>query len=283
MTLIEWPKQKCSYSNAYEPLIYREYCKQVKLITDIAARYTDIPSTTKPHDYYQNLKYTLESFGHIVGHAISATAVYPGTKHDRYPQNTVSIERLPDGAKYQGQRGNGIWDIDITDEYTASCMKNEIKRLWRLNPAKVYFVDNCPAHSSAWGGAPHTWSQACNYIGSLRRYANTYLKARCVFNIALHVAALTDQEMDSLLQAIGTDAICFEMPLHLNIRNNPDALAAQTKRYIELLDHGVALLWIPLGDQTTELLYNYQKPFRKDSHHLFIDAGLITAPDPLLL
>lgn len=282
MALIDWPEETSCWMNTYEPLIYRDYVKNFKLITDFHIRVADTPAELTNALYYAKQKKILESQGQIVGWGISGRAGAPYTTNVNFPQNAMSIERLPEGTKYDGHWEDGRWNVSLADDYSVEMLRNEIKRLWRLHPAPVYFVDNL-AHPSAWGNAPFSWEDTCEHIKSLREYANKKLQARCVFNIAMHTGFLTPKETVLLIEAVGQDIICLEQPFYTGVRNDLELFQKAKNKFRELLDAGVGFAWIPLGDQTVEILWEIRQELIKTRNIIYIVSGLTTPPHPLLL
>jgi hypothetical protein len=250
-----------------------------RLITDFEVTTTATGLSEARRKYWATRR-LLESYGLFVGTYISGTTVLPEADQTYWPRTTVSIERMPAWARY-----SGTWPgeprrkvIDLADVKTRHRFLEEIQRVWKEVPAPVRFVDNAAAHRST--GASSDWSTYCTNIKEIRKMGDA-AGSVTIFNIAVHVGLMSDDEARRLVDAVGHDGICLEMPWHSNIRRSAEETEKARIRYRQLLDSGMGIIMIP-GDGDAAELIEWVRSWRKPSDHIYISGVFYKPPDQRL-
>ncbi len=195
-----------------------------------------------------------------------------------YPLVAVPIEQMPANAKYVGS-----WPghaerriIDVTDPDTRHAFQAGLTQLWQQSPAPIRFVDNAAIHPAVERKQP--WSAYCDNIEEIRKIAESQ-NSRVIFNIAMHVGLMSDDDTRRLIQAIGPDnGIALEMPWHPSIQKSPEATAKAVARYRQLLDAGLVVIMLPVKIDAN-VLGEWIRTWRKPSDHLYISAIFWKPPD----
>ena len=255
-----------------------QWFAQDKLITDYAITNADAIGQAKAVQEYEATRQRLESYGLAVGTYISGTAVLPEARETHWPWATVPLEWMPATSRYSGTWPNMPYRklIDVTDPGTRRAFHEGIKRLWEQSPAPVRFVDNAAVHRSAGVGQP--WSSYCSNIEEIRKLGES-MGSLQIFNIAVHVGEMSDEDTRLLIKAVGPGGILLEMPWHERIRNNPAATERAKNRYRQLLDSGMGIILAPPGAEPPQELINWVRTWRKPTDHLYFGGAFYKAPD----
>jgi hypothetical protein len=165
--------------------------------------------------------------------------------------------------------------LDLSDRETMNSFHEGLKRLWERTPAPVRFVDNAGIHSSA--GKGQKWNDYCTNMLEIRRIGES-MGSLQVFNIAMHVGMLSDDEMKNLISAVGGNGIAIEMPWSPAIRKDKTLTRNAEARYRQLLDAGEAIILIPL-DVDAQQLAAWVRTWRKPTDHLYLAGSFFKPPD----
>ncbi|MGA8144165.1 MAG: hypothetical protein WB987_09785 [Candidatus Acidiferrales bacterium] len=282
-TGFEWPDSSHYWRvmvnvNQYIGNRPKEWFAQDKIITDLAIEKVDPANEDAAAKQYKKLRHDLEARGIYVGTYTSGRTVGPAAEQTSYPPGSVAIEQMPASARYTsswpGQPDRKI--IDVTDPATRHAFQKGLRQLWESVPAPIRFVDNAAVHPALGRGEP--WKAYCENMGEIRRIAESQ-GSRVIFNIAMHVALLSDEDTRELIEAVGRDnGIALEMPWHPNIQKSPEATAKAQARYRQLLDSGLVVIMIPV-DTPASKLSGWIQTWRKPSDHLYISGVFWKAPD----
>jgi hypothetical protein len=255
----------------------REWFARDRLVTDLQITNVAVIGPSQAREQYWNSRKLLESYGLFVGTYASGTTVLPEVEQTSWPQRTVPIERMPPSAHYvadwPGAPDRKI--IDVSDPQTRHAFQKELFRLWNDVPAPVHFVDNAAVHHSAGKGAD--WSAYCANIREIQRMGAASGSVQ-IFNIAVHVGLMSDDETAQLISAVAGGGICLEMPWHRNIRQSPQQTENAKNRYRQLLDSGMGVIMMPL-DGDVRALVEWVRTWRKPTDHVYISGAFYKAPD----
>jgi len=279
----EWPDSSHYWRvlinvNQYIEKRPKAWFAQDKVITDLAFEKVDPVNHDVVEKQYSKLRHDLESRGLYVGTYISGRTVKPEAEQTSYPPGTVSIEQMPANARYIGTWPNqpDRKIIDVRDPDTRHALQAGITHLWEASPAPIRFVDNAAVHPAM--GRDEPWRAYCENMAELRKIAESQ-GSRVVFNIAMHVALLSDEDTQDLIQAVGRDnGIALEMPWHQNIQKSPELTAKAVARYRQLLDAGLVVIMMPVGTPASTL-DGWIHTWRKPTDHLYISGIFWKAPD----
>ena len=259
----------------------REWFAKDKLVTDFGIVNLEAIGQDKAEKDYEAIRQLLLSYGLAVGTYVSGTSVVPEAKETQWPWPRVPIEWMPSGSRY-----NGTWPdtpyrkmIDVTDPATRHALQDGIKRLWQQHPAPVRFVDNAAAHHAV--GGPQPWAGYCANMEEIRKLGESMGSVQ-IFNVAVHVEDLSDEETRQLIQAVGSGGIALEMPWPKNIRDNPAKAERAKQRYRQLLDTGMGIIMVPAGAAPPQELVDWVRTWRKPGDHLYFNGAFFKAPDPKL-
>src|SRR5437764_173985 len=86
--------------------------------------------------------------------------------------------------------------------------------------------DNQPKHPKM-PGPP--WPLTCQYMSELGQIGSS-VGSRLIFNIAMHVGQMSDDETRELINAVGQNGIALEMPWSDAIRTSSEATKRAQKR-----------------------------------------------------
>jgi hypothetical protein len=254
----------------------REWFAQVQLVTDFEITNVAAIGETEARRRYWATRGLLESYGLFVGTYISGTSVMPETTQKFWPPETVALERMPISARY-----TGVWPgsanrkiVDIADVKTRHALQKEILRMWKNVPAPARFVDNAAIHHSTGAGAG--WSAYCANIKELRNMGAA-LGSLQIFNIAVHVGLMSDDETLQLISAVADHGICLELPWHRSIRRDAGKTEMAKRRYRQLLDSGMGIIMMPLDGDPQELV-QWVSTWRKPSDHIYLSALFYKPP-----
>ena len=177
----------------------REWFAKDKLVTDFAVVNLEAIGQGKAEKDYQAIRQLLGSYGLTVGTYVSGTSVVPEARETQWPWPRVPIEWMPSGSHYNGTWPNTPYRkmIDVTDPATRHALQDGLKRLWQQHPAPVRFVDNAAAHHAL--GGPQPWSGYCANMEEIRKLGES-MGSLQIFNIALHVEDLSDEETRQLVR-----------------------------------------------------------------------------------
>lgn len=248
-----------------------------KLITDFAITNVDQIGNDAAVKEYEVTRRILKSWGLAVGTYISGTTVLPETRETRWPWQTVPSEWMPATARYVGNWPTMPYRkiMDVSDPETMRSFHKGLKRLWEQSPAPVRFVDNAAIHSSAGKGQP--WNAYCANILEIRKIGES-MGSLQVFNVALHVGMLSNEETQDLITAVGGNGIALEMPWSSAIRKDGSLSRNAEVRYRQLLDAGTGIILLPL-DVDAEQLASWVRTWRKPTDHLYIGGSFFKPPD----
>ena len=150
------------------------------------------------------------------------------------------------------------------------------KPLNAASPAPIRFVDNAAIHPAVERKQP--WQAYCQNMEGIRKIAEAQ-NSRVIFNIAMHVGLMSDDDTRRLIQAIGPDnGIALEMPWHASIQKSPEATAKAVARYRQLLDSGLVVIMLPVNIDAN-VLSDWIRTWRKPGDHLYISAIFWKPPD----
>ncbi|MFN7993900.1 MAG: hypothetical protein U0Q18_09880 [Bryobacteraceae bacterium] len=247
------------------------------LVTDL--KFTNVNSIgldTAQKEYMAARK-ILESYSLAVGTYISGTNVLPRSSQSWWPPQTVSIEDMPGDARYYGTwPGNASRKIvDLTDRPTRHSLQTEIQAIWRITPAPVRFVDNAAVHHSS--GPAQDWSAYCANIREIRVMGSA-MGSRQIFNLALNVGYMSDQETQQLIQAVSHHGVALETPWRRELRRNPEQTERARHRYRQMLDAGMAIVMLPLDGDPLELA-QWVRKWRKSTDRIYIQGPFQKPPD----
>jgi len=255
----------------------REWFAQDHLVTYFEITNADALGLVEARKQYAATRQLLDSYGLFVGTYISGTTVMPEREETQWPLARVPTERMPAWARYIA-----TWPdmpnrkvIDVVDVNTRHALQKEILRLWKEVPASIRFVDNSAIHHST--GAGQDWSAYCANIKEIRTMGAA-LGSRQIFNIAVHVGFMSDEETRELMDAVADHGIALEMPWHRNIRQNAGQTEKARIRYRQLLDSGMGIIMMPL-DGDPQGLVDWVRTWRKPTDHLYISGAFYKAPD----
>ncbi|MGC1684420.1 MAG: hypothetical protein WA734_02260, partial [Candidatus Acidiferrales bacterium] len=255
-----------------------EWFTQDKIITDLQILDVKPGARAAAIEQYHKLRHGLSSRGFYVGTYISGRTVGPASDQTVYPPGSVAIEQMPANARYvgswPGQPDREI--IDVRDPDTRHAFQTGIKELWEREPSSIRFVDNAAVQPAVVRGEP--WKAYCDNMREIRMLAESQ-GSRAIFNIAMHVGLLTDEEARQLIEAIGPDnGVALEMPWHPSIQKSPEATAKAVSRYRQLLDSGLVVIMIPV-DMQPSVLSDWIRKWKKPTDHLYISGIFWKAPD----
>jgi hypothetical protein len=255
----------------------RDWFARDRLVTDFEITNAAAVGATEAQRQYWTIRRLLESYGLSVGTYISGTSVMPGAEQTFWPPRMVSIERMLGSARYAG-----AWPgmpqrrlIDVRDIWTRHRLQKEIMRLWKEVPAPVRFVDNAAVHRSA--GAGGEWAAYCANIKEIRRMGSA-MGSLQIFNIAVHVGFMSDDETRQLMDAVADHGICLEMPWHPNVRRSAEQTEKARARYRQLLDSGMGIIMIPQDGDPLELV-EWVRTWREASDHIYFSGAFYKEPD----
>jgi hypothetical protein len=255
----------------------QEWFARDRLITDFEI--TNVPSIGREEaqKQYSTTRRQLEAYGLAVGTYISGISTMPEAEQTCWPPNTVPVERMPASARYSGS-----WPgmphrkvIDVRDGKTCLALRRGILREWEQVPAAVRFVDNAAIHHST--GAGQDWSAYCANIKEIRAMG-AGMGSRQIFNIAVHVGFMSDEETRQLMDAVCDHGIALEMPWHPNIRRSAVQTERARVRYRQLLDSGMGIVMMPI-DGDPQQLVDWVRTWRKPADRLYISGAFYKAPD----
>jgi len=255
----------------------REWFARDRLITDFEITNVQSIGREEAQKQYWTTRRLLDSYGLAVGTYISGTSVMPEAEQTFWPPNTAPAEGMPASARYSGN-----WPgmphrrvIDVTDRETRLALQKEILLLWKQVPAPVRFVDNAAIHHST--GAGQDWSAYCANIKEIRTMGAAQ-GSRQIFNIAVHVGFMSQEETRQLMDAVADHGIALEMPWHPNIRRNAGQTERARIRYRELLDSGMGIVMMPIDGDPRELV-EWVRTWRKPADRVYISGAFYKAPD----
>ena len=259
----------------------KEWLSKDKLVLDYSITNVEAIGADEAAREYESTLRRLEGYGLTVGTYISGTTVVPESQENHYPWSIVPMEWMPPSAIYHGAWSNGSPRkiIDVSDPQTRAALHSGIKRLWIKYPASVRFVDNAAVHRST--GRAQPWSSYCANITEIRKLGEA-MGSRQIFNIAVHIGEMSDEETRQLIEAVGDGGILLEMPWHDNIRNNAAATERAKSRYRELLDSGMGIILAPPGVEPPQDLVDWVSSWRKPTDHLYFGGAFYKAPDAKL-
>jgi len=258
----------------------REWFAQDRLVTDFEITNANVIGRAEAEKEYAATRRLLASYGLSVGTYISGTTVMPEAEQTFWPLRTVPVERMPTSARYSGT-WPGMPDrkvIDVTNVRTRQALQKQILRIWKEVPAPVRFVDNAAFHHST--GAGQDWSAYCANIKEIR-IMGAALGSRQVFNIAVHVGLMSDEETRQLMSAVADHGICLEMPWHPTIRRDARQTEKAMRRYRQLLDSGMGIIMMPIDGDPLELV-KWVRTWRKPADHIYVSGVFYKAPDTAL-
>jgi hypothetical protein len=263
--------------NQYIENYPKEWFAQDKLVTDLAVRDIKPGERQRAIQRFDVVRQLLESRGLYVGTYVSGTTVGPQAEQNVYPPASVALETMPAGARYvgswPGQPDRKI--IDVTDPDTRHGLQAGIQRLWENVRAPIRFVDNAAVHRSAGRGQP--WEAYCENMAEIRKIGE-FQGSRVIFNISGHIGTFSDQEMTLLMCAVGSSGIALEMPWAPAIRQSAEATERAKARYRQLLDHGAAVIMIPVNTPE-DALTAWVRGWREASDHLYMSGVFWKPPD----
>ena len=259
----------------------KEWFSRDTLVTDLTIADANRIGSDTASRQYQILRDLLRSYGLVVGTYISGTTVEPQAAETRYPWAVVPLEWMPENSLYLGnvpdEASRKI--IDVSDPATRHSFQSAIKKLWEQNPASVRFIDNAAVHQSAGKGQP--WESYCRNMKEIREMGEAMGSVQ-IFNIPVHVGALSDAEADQLIDAVGQGGILLEMPWHQDIRKDPAATERARLRYRQLLDSGMAIIMAEPGPEPSPALVKWVNTWRKPTDHLYFGGAFWKQADPIL-
>ncbi len=260
----------------------REWFAQDKLVTDFRIVDVDPTNSAAAEQKYMATRSYLASLGLSVGTYVSGTSVIPEAKEAYWPWAVVPAEWMPATSKYSGS-----WPglpfrklIDVSDPATRHGLQMGIKRLWEQSPAPVRFIDNAGIHRST-SAATQPWFSYCQNIEEIRKLAES-MGSMAIFNLALNVGEMSDEETTQLIRAVGSGGILLEMPWAKGIQANPTATERAKKRYRQMLDTGMGIIIAPPGQGPSQQLVDWVNTWRKPSDHLYFAGVFYKQPDEKL-
>lgn len=280
--LIPWPESRDYWRalvnvNQFIDSRPSDWFARDRLITDLSVIQVKPGGMQAAQAQFRSLKSEWQGRGMIVGTYISGRRVVPATDIVQYPPSEVTIEQMPQSAKYitngQGDARRRI--IDLSDPATRHAFQAQVRAIWESEPARLRFVDDAAVHSSA--GKEQAWSAYCDNMRELRVIAHEQ-GSRVIFDIAAHIGRLSNQELQQLIAAVGSDGISLEMPFHVAIASDPRETEAARRAYRRLLDSGVAVILIPT-DGRDHVLAEWVRTWRRSSDHLYISEPFWKPPD----
>jgi len=290
--LAAWPSQSASFQwpdsshywrvlvnvNQYIESRPESWFVHDKIVTDLQV--LDVTPANYSHAVaqYQRVRALLDARGMYVGTYISGRTVGPASDQKVYPPGSVSLEQMPPTARYIGswpsQPDRKI--IDVTDAETRRAFHAGMKQLWEDVPAPIRFVDNAAIHPAVQKTQP--WEAYCENMAEIRHLSES-MGSRVIFNIAMHVGLMSDEDARELIDAVGpNNGIALEMPWHPNIQKGKDATAKAVARYRQLLDSGLVVIMIPV-DESPQMLADWVRTWRKPDDHIYISGIFWKEPD----
>ena len=259
----------------------KEWFSQDFLVTDLTVADATKLDRAEAKQQYQTLRDLLTSYGVTVGTYISGTTVEPLANETKYPLAIVPLESMAKTSVYAGSLPDESYRrvIDVSDPDTRHSFQVAMKTLWEANPAPVRFIDNAAVHASTGKGQP--WISYCRNMKEIRELGEAMGSVQ-IFNIAVHVGELSDEEVAQMMEAIGRGGILLEMPWHVEIRRNPAATERARKRYRQLLDSGMAIIMAEPGPEPSPSLVKWVNTWRKPTDHLYFGGAFWKQPDPAL-
>ncbi len=256
----------------------KEWFAQDKVITDLTILDVKPEKLAAAIEQYKRLRRDLASRGLYVGTYVSGRTVGPAMEQTGYPPGSVSIEQMPANARYvgswPGQPDRKI--IDVKDPDTRHAFQAGIRQMWESVPAPIRFIDNAAIHPAVVRGEP--WKAYCENMQEIREIAESQ-GSRAIFNIAMHVGLMSDEDARELIAAVGPDnGIALEMPWHPSIQKSPEATAKAQARYRQLLDSGLVVIMIPV-DTPAGTLADWIRNWKKPTDHLYISGIFWKPPD----
>jgi hypothetical protein len=110
------------------------------------------------------------------------------------------------------------------------------------------------------------------------RAMGSALGSKQIFNIAVGVGFMSDEETRQLISAVADHGIALEMPWHRSIRDDPAQTEKARIRYRQLLDSGMGIVMMPL-DGDPEQLVEWVRTWRKPTDRLYIGGAFQESPD----
>jgi len=270
--------------NATEGLESRpkEWFAQDKLVTDLRITGVNPTNSAAAEQRYAAIRsYAVETLGLAVGTYVSGMSVIPEANEAYWPWAVVPIEWMPANSRY-----SGTWPgipfrklIDVSDPATRHGLQAGISRLWEQSPAPVRFIDNAAIHHSA--GTSQPWFNYCQNIEEIRKLAES-MGSLAIFNLALNVGEMSDEETAELIKAVGPGGILLENPWAKSIQANPAATERAKKRYRQLLDAGMGIILTPPGQGPSQELVDWVNTWRKPSDHIYFAGVFYKQPDAKL-
>ncbi len=262
----------------------REWFAQDKLITDFRITGVNPENSAAAEQKYGAIRsYAAKTLGLAVGTYVSATAVIPEAKEAYWPWAAVPIEWMPATSRYSGTWPGMLFRklVDVGDPATRQALQAGIKRLWEQSPAPVRFIDNAAIHRSVGPAIAQPWSDYCKNIEEIRKLAES-MGSRAIFNLALNVGEMSDEETTELINAVGSGGIMLEAPWAKGIQRNPAATDRAKKRYRQLLDTGMGIIVAPPGYGPSQELVDWVNAWRKSSDHVYFAGVFYKQPDEKL-
>ena len=258
----------------------REWFAQDKLVTDLRIVDVDPTNSAAAEQKYTAIRSYLGSLGLSVGTYASGMSVIPEAKESYWPWAVVPIEWMPATSKYSGTWPNMPFRklIDVSDPATRHGLQMNIKRLWEQSPAPVRFIDNAAIHRSLGPSLAQPWIDYCKNMEEIRKLAES-MSSLAIFNLALNVGEMSDEETTELIHAVGSGGILLEMPWAKGIQANPAATERAKKRYRQLLDTGMGIILAPPGQGPSQELVDWVSTWRKPSDHLYFAGVFYKQPD----
>lgn len=246
-----------------------------RLITDLSIIQVKPGQTDNARSQFRSLRVKWEARGMVIGTYISGRTVIPASAVVQYPQSEVTVEQMPASAKYIGSWPNDPRRkiLDLSDPATRQAFQAQVKGIWESEPSRLHFIDDAAIHSSVGNG--QAWSAYCDNMRELREIAHAQ-GARVIFNVAAHIGKLNKEEMQQLVQAVGTDGISLETTFN-STATDSDTVAAR-REYRRLLDGGMAVILIPTDGRDHELA-KWVATWRKPTDHLYMSAAFWKPPD----
>jgi hypothetical protein len=262
----------------------REWFAQDKLVTDFRITGVNSENTAAAQQRYAAIRsYAVNTLGLAVGTYVSGISVIPEAKEAYWPWAVVPIEWMPATSKYSGNWPDLPFRklIDVSDPATRQALQAGIKRLWEQSPAPVRFIDNAAIHRSVGPAIAQPWIDYCKNIQEISKLAESK-GSLAIFNLALNVGEMSDEETTELVNAVGSGGIMLEAPLAKGIQRNPAATDRAKKRYRQLLDTGMGIIMAPPGYGPSQELVDWVNTWRKPSDHLYFAGVFYKQPDEKL-
>jgi len=258
----------------------RVWFAQDRLVTDFTITNASEIGREKAQKQYQATRQLLISYGIAVGTYTSGTTVKPEREQTYWPLPMVPLEQMPSSSRYKG-----TWPgepsrrvIDVSDPATRRALQQSIRRLWQQFPAPVRFVDNAAAHSRL--GGSQNWSDYCANIKEIR-IMGAAMGSRQIFNVAVRIGSMSDQETLQLMDAVGDHGIALEMPWERGILQTEEGTKRTRNRYRQMLDSGMGVVMVPVEGDPKELV-EWVRTWRKPTDHLYLSGVFYKSPDQAL-